>query len=192
MPDGAQSTTTTLEDLMIRLIAGDSRAFDPLFVALWSPALRYARHLLTANTNADPSTAEDVTQRALIRLFEEAPAYRRGSSVLAWALSLTYWEARSERQRIKRSKLSPLSDTEPVDKQTSALDLLIDEEARRELNQLLAALDPEERALLGLEDSNLSPHLSPSAVRKRRQRLLARVRRAFFDLAFAREDDRDD
>lgn len=177
---------------MTRLIAGDSRAFDPLFVALWSPALRYARHLLASSTRTDPTAAEDVTQRALIRLFEEAPAYRRGSSVMAWALSLTYWEARSERQRARRSKLSPLSAAEPADTRTSALDQLIDDEARRELDRLLATLDPEERALLGLEDSNLSPHLSPSAVRKRRQRLLSRLRRAFLDLTFAQEDDHDD
>src|SRR6478735_754571 len=102
MPDGVRSSPHPLDELMMQLVAGQRQAFNPLFAALWSPALRYARHMVS-----DAAAAEDVTQRALIRLFEEAHNYRPGSSVLAWALGLTYWEARTERKRQSRSKTDP-------------------------------------------------------------------------------------
>lgn len=171
---------------MTRLVAGENSAFEPLFAALWRPALRYAQHLL-----GDAATAEDVTQRALIRLFEEAPGYRAGAAVLPWALSLTYWEARTERRRRARSKVTTGGDPGAVDERPDVLNQLMDEQARRELLQLTSSMSPEDRAVLGLEDVSLVAHLSPSAARKRRQRLLDRLRQAFFDLAFARSDDND-
>lgn len=186
MPDGVRTTPATLEGLMMRLVAGDTLAFEPLFAALWRPALRYAQHLV-----GDAAAAEDVTQRALIRLFEEAPGYRRGSAVLPWALSLTYWEARSERRRRTRSKVAAGDVHGAVDERPNALNQLMDEEARSELMRLTASMSPEDRAILGLEDTTLAAHISPSAVRKRRQRLLDRLRQALSELAFARSDDHD-
>jgi len=184
MPDGARSSTATLDDLMAQLVAGQHRAFDALFAALWSPALRYAQHLIS-----DQTLAEDITQRALIRLFDEAHTYRQGSSVLAWALSLTYWEARTERKRRSRTKTEPWATRDAADSASNALEQLVDNEARRELSGLIDTLAPDERALLGLGDPELIAHIAPSTVRKRRQRLVARLKRAILDLALARNED---
>lgn len=184
MPQGARSSTATLDDLMAELVAGQHRAFEPLFAALWPPAVRYAAHLVS-----DASSAEDVAQRALIRLFEEAHTYRLGSSVLAWALSLTYWEARSERKRKSRQKTEPWADRGAADDAPNALEQLVDDEAQRELGVLIETLAPDERALLGLGEPELIAHVAPSTVRKRRQRLVARLKRAVLDLALARNDD---
>lgn len=181
--DHVQGTTRTLEALMTQLIEGERQAFDPLFSALWPPALRYAQHLL-----GDAAAAEDVAQRALMRMFEEAPGYRRGTSVLAWVLSLTFWEARTERKRRSRSKSVPWDDTEVHDAAPDADERMMDAEARHELARLIEDLAPEDRALLGLADAHLLALISPSAVRKRRQRLIARLRQAFVDLAFARSE----
>jgi RNA polymerase sigma-70 factor (ECF subfamily) len=168
---------------MAELVAGQRRAFDTLFAALWPPAARYAQHLL-----GDASSAEDVAQRALIRLFEEAHTYRPGSSVLAWALSLTYWEARTERKRRSRAKTETWTDQGALDETPNALTQLVDDEARRELTALIDTLASDERALLGLGEPQLIAHVAPSTVRKRRQRLLARLKRAVLDLALARND----
>lgn len=163
---------------MLRLSQGDKSAFDVVFASVWPPICRYTAHLLGAG-----ATAEDVAQRAVIRLFEDAPRYRPGSSVVAWALSLAYWEARTERKRIQRAKTEAL-ESHPRDLAPGALDQMLDEEARREFQALLSSLSPEELGLLGLGSSDVLAGLQPSTVRKRRQRLLERLRQVVSDLGW--------
>ncbi len=176
------SSDDSLEDLMERLASGDRLAFSPVFERLWNPAFRYARHLL-----GDETGAEDVVQRALIRLFESASNYRKGASVLAWALNLTFWEVRTERKRKSRRRESSWSGHEPEAADRSE-DELLDREAREQLGELIAELSDEERAVLGLDDPSLLTHLTPSTVRKRRQRLIARLRLALIDLGVLHDE----
>jgi len=174
---GPENGAPSLEQAMLRLASGDQRAFDQVFSAVWPPALRYAGQLL----GGAPS-AEDVAQRAMLRLFEEAPGYRGGSSVIAWALNLTYWEARTELQRIRRARALPMTEQDLVYEKNGALDVLLDQEAKHQLQQLLAELSEDEKCLLGLGEQRILEHLKPSTVRKRRQRLIDRLKRGLRDL----------
>lgn len=167
-----------VDEEMARLADGDESAFERLFPLLWPAMLRFSHHLLTASP-----AAEDVAQRALIRLFEEAPGYKPGRPVLPWALSLVYWECRSERKRSARANArrgGAIDDA--VAGGPSPLDSLLDAEAQHRLSELVSELTEEEAAVLGLADPALIGHLSPSAVRKRRQRLVDRLRGALADL----------
>ncbi|MCH2108987.1 MAG: sigma-70 family RNA polymerase sigma factor [Polyangiaceae bacterium] len=164
---------------MNRVADGDRQAVAPLYQYLLPIAERAARQRLPSQGDW-----QEVAQKSLIRLFEEAPRWRRNGSIEAWCLTLVYWECRSEQKRHQRGSANLRSYTLQQEVATDGAERHPEEKALRHeqerfMNALMQSLSTEERELLGLEDRELRSalsELSPAAFRKRKQRLLDRLR----------------
>ena len=168
-----------LDVLMARVAAGDQSSVEPLYLGLQGPARAFARSRLNNDSDVD-----DVVQRALLRLFEQAPRYQPDRRVLSWCFALVFWECRSERKRQERGRQrgDRLSDpalqgqlADPDQPEAT----VIGAEFEKAQTAFLDELNDEERALLDLDIEGATrelAHLSPATRRKRKQRLLQRLR----------------
>ncbi|MEL6760876.1 MAG: sigma factor [Myxococcota bacterium] len=98
MPNG-----DSLETSMAKLADGDRRAFDDVYAALAPRVRRFCERYLGG------SEGDDATHDVLLKLFAQATSYRRGASVIAWALTLARWECRTRLRRRQRAGEEPLS-----------------------------------------------------------------------------------
>ena len=157
------------------LADGDRDAFRPVFVRLW-PVLRdFARRQLP------PQDAEDVAQRALLRVFERASEFDPERDALAWVLGVATWEVRSFRRWRERRREVAVRDGEdgadPVCDRQSPEALVIAREHERALHGALAALAPQDAETLAAFADGDRP--GGAVFRKRLQRARARLRLAF-------------
>jgi RNA polymerase sigma factor (sigma-70 family) len=164
-------------DLMSQVAAGNEAAVEPLYAALWPRLLAYCQRILRVEQDA-----EDAAQKALLALFSEAPRYEPGKSALGWALSFAYWECRtvlSERRR-EAARHRARVQVQAATQGTPDPEQLLSERRLEELAaEVLKQFSPDERRLLGAQDGawgSTLQALSPSARRKRKQRLLQRLR----------------
>jgi len=175
-----------IDALFERVKDGDRRAVAPAFEALCPIVRRYCLKLLGDEANAD-----DAMQASLIKMFEQAPDYDPRRSAVGWALAFAYWECRTLRKMSQRR--ARREGTQLFDFQGPALSDPETELSQAELSatasQLVEGLSLEDRALLGSE--GLAPEqslegalldLSPTARRKRKQRIMERLRRAFVEI----------
>lgn len=158
--------------MFARLADGDRSAFDRAFELTWP------RVLALATRWVGPASADDVAQRALVKLFERSHQYDPARDARSWIVAVALWEIRSERRRTFRSsRRRPESSrwVEPVDPAETAEERLLREELRLHLGSLLgemSALDQE--TLLGYARGDRTPG---ARFRKRLERALARLRR---------------
>ncbi|MEW5742711.1 MAG: sigma factor [Myxococcota bacterium] len=160
---------TQLNQAMARLARGDRSAADEVFALLWPTLEAFAARWL-----AGSSQAEDVAQQALLKVFAQAPGFDTSKDALAWALEVTVWECRTERQRVARSRTKEVS-------AAAQLSTASTPEAEVEAAELSAALagamaglsekDREELAKVVREEA-----AGDAASRKRRQRALERLK----------------
>jgi DNA-directed RNA polymerase specialized sigma24 family protein len=164
---------------MNRVADGDQSAISPLYEYLRPLAERSARRRL-----ASQGDWQDVAQRALIRLFEEAPRWRRTGRVESWCLALVYWECRSEEKRLQRNRINVEGFTQQQrvehqgTQQHPELSALSAEE-RKYMAAFIESLTAEEKEMLGLQENellNTLSELSPATFRKRKQRLVQKLR----------------
>jgi RNA polymerase sigma factor (sigma-70 family) len=151
-----------------RLAAGDRSATEPLFRLLWPVLRSFAHRWLTG-----AHTAEDVAQRALLRVFEQASEFDPARNGITWALEITLWEARSERKRLGRSH----EGTEPIPTTASASrpdDDFEANELRVALQQAIGDLPTTDRETL--ERVLRDEELLGAADRKRKQRAIERLK----------------
>lgn len=94
-----QEARGRLQGAMGAVRDGDRAAFDAVFSALWPACRDFARRLVP-----DDHAAEDVAQGALCTLFNRSPHFDDSRSVLAWAFTLTAWEARTWNRRVGRRR----------------------------------------------------------------------------------------
>lgn len=174
---------------MDAVAGGDKDAVAPLYSVLLPIAESSARRRLPRDADW-----QDVAQRALVRLFEEAPSWRPDGDVRAWCLALVYWECRTELKRLARQRPrqqdidNPALATALVDPR-SPEDEVLDAEFAHEKSEFLEVLTPEERATLGLGDAAILTALdglSPATLRKRKQRLVDRLKRTWSTLSSQR------
>lgn len=166
-----------MDELFEALKLGDAEAVDEIYKRLRPIVTRYCFSFLKNETDA-----EDATQRALIKMFEQATAYDPSRPALGWALSFAYWECRTESSRRRRRKHESL---DAVPETASLLEpeaLVTEAELLKIVSDLLQQLSLDERLLLLGEHGSGSEalsHLSDLARRKRKQRIFARLREAF-------------
>ncbi len=98
-PPPGGSDRATLDGLLRRLAEGERDAFAPAFQLLWPKLVGFARTQLS-----DPDDAEDVAQRAAMKLFAQVDDYDPQRSGLAWALTIVAWECRSWRRQQQRGR----------------------------------------------------------------------------------------
>ena len=147
-----------------------------VYRALWPIVVRYCAAFI-----GDKAEAEDLAQHSLLKLFEQAPLYDSDRSAETWALTIAAWECRTFRRKRSRHK-------ENVDKmtRTDAQAASPDVEEEAWLRQALAALDElmdeiPEADRQALVDSFVK-ELSEPIHRKRKQRVLARLRRRWREI----------
>ncbi len=179
----ANTNGEALDGWLARYADGDRSAFDPLFAAAWPVVLGFTRRLV-----GDRADAEDVAQRTMIKLAQQASRYDRERPALGWILTIAAWEAKSARKTAARRRarqvelrpeLGPGSRSAaegPDDAPTPEATVL-----RRELHDALThALeqlsDLDRQTLLDDIHEHIDPDLRPATRRKRRQRALERLR----------------
>jgi RNA polymerase sigma factor (sigma-70 family) len=161
-----------ISTIMARLADGDRDAFAPLFDRLWPIVRAFAGRVLGHDADAD-----DVAQRALVSVFARASEYDPVRDGLAWALGITAWECRTARRARERRRES----REPIELASPSPtpeDAMITADILHAFDAVAGTLAPEDRAALGIEDSNES-EVAPATLRKRRQRALVRLRHAW-------------
>jgi RNA polymerase sigma-70 factor (ECF subfamily) len=162
-----------LADQMERLADGERDAFRPVFDAIWPRARALAIKLV------GPSDADDAAQRALVKLFEQADRYRRGTDPIAWGLSITAWECRTIRRRRDRSRTGPLVRDhagDELDPEDRTLMAELEEIAITAIGTLTSR-DRDTLALALAADPTARP-VAGATFRKRRQRATERLRAA--------------
>ena len=165
-----------LQDLLARLADGDRAAFPPAFTLLWPVTRAFARSFLR-----DDVGAEDAAQQALVRVFLRAVEFDASRPALPWVLGVVANECRTLRRRAQRRREGPI---EAADRRPDPGASPEEGAARRDLERAafdalggLGAADVE--AILAHIGEGERPDLPPATFRKRLERALKRLRRAW-------------
>jgi RNA polymerase sigma-70 factor (ECF subfamily) len=164
------SQRQSLNAALARLKRGERAAADEVFALAWPAVRSFAQRWLQGSAHAD-----DVAQRALVRVFEQALEYDESRDALAWALEVALWECRTERARVRRARTEGLNEAAEASAAAHRPDEQLEaEELRATLANAMGELsqgDQEELTrLLAGETSG------DAASRKRRQRAVERLR----------------
>ena len=165
-----------LQDLLARLADGDRSAFPPAFTLLWPVTRAFARSFLR-----DEAGAEDAAQQALVRVFLRAAEFDASRPALPWVLGVVANECRTIRRQTQRRREGPLEDANARPDPAVSPE---EDAARRDLARAaLAALDglpaTDVEAILAHIGGGERPDLPPATLRKRLERALKRLRRAW-------------
>ena len=161
-----------LDRWMAAAADGDRTAVDPLFAALWPPALAYATRFL-----GDAAAAEDCAQDALVKLFGQVDRYDRSRDALTWALTHVTWQCRTARRKKLRRAETALEAS--GDDSVDGAMIAEERELVRAAVETLASLAPRDVEILVAaltEDDVLRAALAPATFRKRLERALGRLR----------------
>ena len=159
---GAESPCAdmTEQELVQRLQAGDTEAFDTLFRQHFSKVYRQALHLL--GTAAE---AEEVVQEVFLTVYEKAHTFRGEAAFTTWLYRLTTNAAFSRLRRRKRSHEVAIEDYLPqfqtdghhlvrpvVDWSANLEERLADAQLHQLLREAIELLQPLDKAVLVLSD----------------------------------------
>ena len=130
-----------LEPLLLRLGQGDQSALEELYhrarTAVYGLALSYLKHT---------QDAEDVTQDAFVRIWENAPRYRPQGTPLAWILAVA-----RNLSLMKLRERGRVQEMEPEEWERLAADSpLVTAEDKQVLQAALSGLSDEERQVVVL------------------------------------------
>lgn len=163
-------------DLLVKAVAeGDRSAFPEAFRLLWPAVLRLCQSILR-----NAPDAEDAAQQAMVRIVTRAGEYDADRPALPWALAIASWECRTLRTRRRRRR--EVAEVEP----SAIAAEHLDPEAphvQRELEaaaiQAMGELSQADREVLLSTFWAEAASVSGATLRKRRERALARLRKAF-------------
>lgn len=130
--------------LLGRVAAEEKDAFEALY-RLYSPRLqRFVR-----GVTKQPALVEEILDDTMLVVWRKAYTFNHGSKVSTWILAIAY------RQSLKALKrLGQLRETEPCEQADASTpgpdDALQQQEVRKHLDDALAALSPDQRAVMEL------------------------------------------
>lgn len=167
------SSRAALSVALARLAGGDRSAQREVFDAAWPVLRSFCRRYL-----GDAPEAEDAAQKALIRLFEQAPHYDVERDALAWALELAMWECRTARRRRGRERAVVLSSEAlaVADATESPFAAAERRDTEAALAAALSSLPEKDREVLADGMSAEAAGVQPATWRKRRERALSRLK----------------
>lgn len=139
-----QTDASSDEALLARYASGDALAARLLLDRLAPRILRLAYRLLQ-----DRAEAEDVTQEAMLRLWQIAPRWQTGGAMPSTWLHRVAVNLATDRLRRRRGVALDAID-EPDDGMPSAVEGLIDDDRRRALDEALALLPERQRVAVVL------------------------------------------
>ena len=164
---------TAVSDALARLADGHRSAFAVVMAELWPVVLAFVKRTLR-----EVADAEDVAQEVFVKVVSRIADYDRRRDGLTWVYAIAAFEVRTHLRRLQRRREVPTlaEAAEPADPTPLHVDLMIDEELSRVLAGALGELTEADRALLGVGEGSFDAVLSGTAVRKRRQRALTKLR----------------
>lgn len=155
------------------LADGDRRAFDPAYRTLWPLLVRFI-----AAISGDPSLAEEIAQRAMLKIFSRIVTFDSTRDGLAWSMTIALNEYRSYRRQransmstLDESALAQIPESDTPEAMVIRGNL---QEAAREILAALGETDRQTIIAALFEESR--PSVSAAAFRKRLQRAVARAR----------------
>lgn len=169
--DSAQ--LSELDALVARLADGDRSAFTPAFKLLWPPALRLCMKML--KNEAD---ASDAAQQAMEKILSRASDYDPKRPAMPWALGIAAWECRTiVRKRARRGEVS--DDAAIEGKVDGAEEAVMQARLTEAALEAMGQLSDADRETLVATFWDEAASVSGATLRKRRERSLDRLRRAF-------------
>ena len=158
-PSSPRAEATELE-LVQRLQAGDTTAFDALFRQCCSKVFHHATRLL-----GNAAEGEEVVQEVFLAVYEKAHTFRGEAAFSTWLFRLTTNAALSRLRRRKRRKEVAMEDYLPqfrpdghhlvrpvVDWSANLEERLADAQLQQLLRQAIELLQPLDKAVLVLSD----------------------------------------
>ncbi len=162
-----------LDNLMKRLADGDRSAFRPVFELLWGPTLRVCQAML-----ANEADAADGAQQAITKILERTSEYDPSRPALPWALAIAGWECRTmQRARSRRRETPENLAPEAADGVTE--DELITRQLSAAAVTAMGELSQADQDVLRATYWECASEVSGATLRKRRERALERLRKAF-------------
>jgi len=164
-----------IDSLMTRLADGDRTVFTPVFHLLWGPI-----HRLCVSLLKNEADAADAAQEAMQKILERASDYDGVRPAMPWAMAIAAWECRTiARRRGRRREVLGLNSDpagEHPEREFVHRDLAI--AASTAMGELSIA-DQETLVATFLDEAT---SVSGATLRKRRERAVKRLRKAFWRL----------
>lgn len=161
-----------LDALMARLASGDRASFGRVFELLWAPVLNFCEGIL--KNNAD---AADAAQEAMYKILERASDYDKTRPAMPWALAIAGWECRTVLRKHVRRKES--ADAVDIIASDNPQEQLIANKLAGAATTALGTLSAADQEVLIATFWEEAASVSGATLRKRRERALDRLRKAF-------------
>jgi RNA polymerase sigma-70 factor, ECF subfamily len=164
---------TQLRSLLLQLAEGERAAFEPAFVLLWPKLRAFCTQIL--RNEAD---AEDASQLAICKVFEQVGNYDHHRPAFSWTLSIARFECLTilrKRSRRKEDAFETSLGEDIQDRAPTPEDFLSKKELRSAAEAALSALEPSEQTTIMsafLEDAEPRS----ASERKQKERILSRLR----------------
>lgn len=173
-----RSQRLELNRLMADLADGKRSAFRPLFQSALPVVQRFATRFL-----GDPVEADDAAQAAMLKVFERASTFRAGAEAMTWILTIAAYECRTIRQRTRRRRIDPASETvlAAVAHDTGTPEqAAVGNDLTFKVRDLLEGLsDVDQSAILVVLEDRERPDVDGATFRKRLQRALRRFKKTW-------------
>lgn len=160
-----------LQAAMIRFADGDRAAFREVFDGLWPVCLALATRSL-----AQRADAEDVAQRAILKVFDRIVDLDRDRDGVAWAMTITAFEVLTMRKQHARRREDAVDIDRPDDRPLAS-EQLVEHELYANVRGLIGDMSDLERDALDAMLSGRTPR--GETERKRRFRAIERLRAAW-------------
>lgn len=165
---------TLINEALVRLADGDRSSLTVLMDELWPVLLSFASRLI-----GERADAEDVAQETLIKISARISDYDRSRDGVTWAYAIATYEIRTwRRKRYRRRELPNVENVEQLIAPTPSIeDVYMEEQLGQALVDALGTLSESDREALGVtERARVAGEISDTAIRKRRQRAVIKLR----------------
>jgi RNA polymerase sigma factor (sigma-70 family) len=154
------------------LAEGERRAFDPVYRTLWPLMVRFI-----AAASRDPALAEEIAQRAMLKILSKVATFDPSRDALAWSLAIAFNEYRSYCRKRAHAGCELEESALAIPEHDTPEAIVTRDSLREAVRDVLAALRPTDReAIVAAICEGSRPVVSAAAFRKRLQRALANAR----------------